>query len=288
MRHNGLFDTKPFCWAKDVDRCSLVLGLNDGSHLSCSSGTIIHRWRVTHKEVLHEATYTGLESEVLCALKTDRYIIAGADRLVALWDVETSKFLFFIHMFNAVTSLLITKDNSTVVLGSSTGVISLRRASDLSFVSSFEVRSGRIDCICELEDGSFISGGRDSSLKRWEIGTRRAQNFAEHSGWVTKVIELKRNVVVSASRDGTVRLWQVDPQCFLYVLHLWNPVCGLLMVDRDLCLFATGSDKSLEVWNERLECIQYIETDDAISTMTRLEDGSIVTGSSSSIEIRRM
>jgi len=144
-----------------------------------------------------------------------------------------------------------------------------------------------IYCICELEDGTFVIVA-DNEMKRWDMTKRTMlQTFKGHSAMIEKVIELKRDVIVSASYDKTVRMWNVSTGECLNVLTQHNAsVYGLLKL-QDGYFVSGSSDKTIRVWDENQHNIVTYQTKCGTTAMTRLEDGSIVTGDDSLIEIRK-
>jgi len=159
------------------------------------------------------------------------------------------------------------------------GGVEMRRTDDLGVViCSFKVHSARVWSICELEDGSFVSGSSDRTIKRWDGDGRLVETISGiHSSSITRVMELKSDVIVALSRDILVSIWKVSTGELLHELRLHsNSVRGLEKLSENK--FVTSSlDHTIRVWNAiDGKCIETITTDYPIEAITRVRD-SIVT-----------
>jgi len=205
------------------------------------------------------------------------------------WIIDTCECLFTLEVGCEVYSLSKSKDNKRIACGLSDGRIEMRRMSDFGCWASFHFHSGAVYSLCTLEDGSFISGSGDRTMKRWsgEDGVV-LQNFSGHRNAISRVIQLKSDVIVSASLNKVLKIWKVSSGECLHTLSLHsNLLYGLVKISDGL--FASGAeDESLRVWNERGECIETI----AIRAlkpmaMTRLGD-TIVVADKWHFEIRKL
>jgi len=112
--------------------------------------------------------------------------------------------------------MLQTKSKLYFVCGFDNGTIEIRRSNNLrAVVSSFKVQTN-IRTICELTDGSFVSGSKASDLERWNRSGTVLQTF-DHLG-VLKVIELRSDVIVSAT-DTNLKVWRVSTGECLHTLN---------------------------------------------------------------------
>jgi len=116
-----------------------------------------------------------------------------------LWNKTTSECLRSSEPDYGINCLISTKNKLHIVCGRYDGFIEMRRIDDLKCISSFGVHSRAVVCICELSDGSFVSGFRDSTIKRWNEKGIVLQTFSGHSEAVVKVIELRSDIIVASS-----------------------------------------------------------------------------------------
>jgi len=188
-----------------TNRVRGLLELDDGSIVSCSADNTAKRWLLrgsNGKVLLENGTYLGHRDWVECAIQIDdNTILTGShDRTVKVWNTTTCECL---NTLNAnVFCLLKKKNNSSFICGLGDDV---RRISDLSHISSFTVHFEIIYCLCELEDGSLVTGS-DNNWRRWDERGTRLQTFTGHSDRISGVICLERDVFLSSSYDGRVKL----------------------------------------------------------------------------------
>jgi len=129
--------------------------------------------------------------------------------------------------------LLRTKNKQFMVCGLGDDTVEFRRLNDLRVVvSSFKLPAN--GTICELTDGSFVSGSYKDRLKRWDIDGTVLQTF-DHSG-VAQVIELKNDIIVSGTADS-VKMWRVSTGECLQVSTYWWYRAALEKLSDDLFLF---------------------------------------------------
>jgi len=241
-------------------------------------------------------TYQGHLLNVLCVMERDSStLLTGSwDQTLKVWNTATFECLETIQVTDgeAVSCMLKTKEGSRFLCGLSDGSIETRRLSDLGLLCSLKIHNKRVWCLCELEDGSFVSVA-GTKMKRWKVYDTQAgkvvQTYSGHQHFVNRVIELKRDLIVSASDDCTVKMWRVSTGNCLRTLTLHSGWVGELMKIKDHGLFVSGScsDETIVVWDERGDCIETHKCKGGISAMTILRDGSIVAASQMLIEIWR-
>jgi len=268
--------------------------LDDGSFVSCSTDHTVKRWMIDdtnggneNKSLRLVGTYLGHQSIVNSAAEMDNntFVTCGFDSRLKVWNKTTCEPLHSLETVSRGFYLMRTKDKTRIVCGMSNGLVEMRRIGDLGVISSFKVHSKALVCICELEDGSFVSRSEENIVKRWDGNGTLIQNFLGSSTIVMKVIQLNSNVIVVSSRDKTVTIWKVSTGQLLHKLTFQFGICGLVKLSNDK--FVMGSwDGTLGVWNgmngERLETVS---TDYCIEAMTRLGE-SLVTANKDRIEVR--
>jgi len=210
-----------------------------------------------------------------------------------VWDTKTLESLNSVAVSrDTVTCMVWNRDKTTVYCGTTSGKIQRRTASKLQLESSYHHHfRGAVTCICELSDGSFVSGGEDRYIYQW--GNGRVTEFEGHSWTITSLIELKEDVIVSASADNILKFWRVSTVkcCKTVTLPLFaaGPSYQSIrpqLVHLPMEMFATAShDGVIRVWNIRGECVQSIETSYPIDAVMRVGQ-MIVTASRQLIEIR--
>jgi len=270
-----------------------LVGLSDGSFVSCGSEHAVKRWLIgaDPSSLSLVGTYVGHGGSVTCAAEIDdnTFVTGSYDGYLREWDKATCECLRFVFVIGAVHCLIRSRQ-SRFLCGTFTGGVEMRKVDDLGgpLIHSFKVHSSAVNCICELSDGSFVSGADNNPISRWDETGRVLQTFDGHSMSVIRVMELTRDIIVTSSWDTTVTVWEVSTGKNLHKLALHHgSVYGLVKLSEDK--FVTGStDRTIRVWNGiKGVCIETISRCSEIQAMTRLGD-SIFTSGRDRIEVRRL
>jgi len=152
-----------------------------------------------------------------------------------------------------------------------------------------------VTCICDLGDGSLLSGSRDATLKRWilsDAGFDRTSSeittFVGHTMPITGVKKLYPRsycnsettmVAASTSLDSDIRLWDLNTSGCIRVLkgHVsW--VVGTVVQLPEGGPLVTGSwDRTIRVWDPITgDCASTFRVPGAMNYLTQLRNGSIV------------
>jgi len=276
-----------------------LVALKDGSFLSCSTDGLVKRWHCSavNKDDNDEddrlrivGIYRGHGSTITCAIeKDDDTIITGArDRLLKVWNKTTCECLRTVGPLESEVMSILKYDKSILMCGLYNGQIKFFGLLRAGFRLVRSVSMGHLmTSFCKLEDDSFVILGYQDMQRRLKDGTQ-LQPFRGNSGFIHKVIELKQDVLVSVSvGDQHVKIWRVETgECLRTLTQHTMWVRGLVKLKEGY--FATGSkDKTIRVWDDEGHNITTYQTECSILAMTRLEDGSIVVGDNSRIEIRK-
>jgi len=286
------------------------LELNDGTIISCSADTTAKRWKIIRDsaEVQCVGRYEGHSKPVFCAVEkgNNNVLVTGsADETLKEWDIASCECIGSHSTQSGVTALIQTRDRSNIVCGLYNGTIEVRNTSELSVVvSQFCFHSiHAVWSLCELRDGTFVSGDQSGNLKRWkndkEGGEEKVfQHFNGHGKRINQVIELRNDVILSASNDRKVMVWKIPPEeesslCspVLFPLIHISRVFGVVRLSEER--FASVVEQSIRVhdFNEKARAegapleVEHITTRVAMSAARRLRDGSILVASNSRFEI---
>jgi len=252
-----------------------LVGLSDGSFVTCSLDNTAKRWLIneTDNTLRLAGTFVGHSHSVMCAVEKDRNsIITGSiDKTIIVWDTSTFELLDTINVGRVIYCLMKTNDSTKIVYGLSNGVIGFRESSNLDLISSFKCHTRSVLCLCELEDGSFVSGSEDKTLKRWNSEGTVLQSFAGHSSPVRHVIELNNNTIVSGT-DDFLKIFQVSSgRCTHTLTPHSSFLSGLVKLSKDK--FVSGSyDKTIRMWNNRGDPLETVRAEHDIEKMLRLGD----------------
>jgi len=290
-----------------------LLALSDGSIVTCSEDTTAKRWLIgflptivdDHNDEHYDdeykdnntpklvGTFSGHQHWVYCAVEKDStsIITASSDTTLKEWDIASCECLRTVSVDPPVHCMIKAKSKPMIVCGSWGGGIALRRTSDLSIISSFEFHSSHeIHALCELGDGTFISGSY-GYMKHWNESGEELRTFSWQPVRIIQIMSLKRDIIVTASDDGkkgaTTKIWKVSTgECLHTDTRSTHLVQGLVKLS-DSHFVSGSSDEMIEVWNDKGECFQTIEANHCIDWMTRVGD-VLVTVNAVQLEIRRL
>jgi len=231
--------------------------------------------------------------DIRCVVDKDdnTLITASGDCTLTEWNITTCETLRSLIVEGVVWCMVRAKRSSVIVCGLGNGWIQLRSSSDLALISTFKMHWGDgIYCCCELGNGSFVTGGEwDKTLKRWssDDGTVLMNFTTSNSDSIWTVAELNSDIIVSVDMSSTIILWNISTGDRLHTLTLHSDtVCSLVKLSTNK--FVSGSnDKTIRVWDYKGNCIETIQTEDAIGAIARSGD-DFITFHERGIAIRRL
>jgi len=145
----------------------------------------------------------------------------------------------------------------------------------------------------ELNDGSFVSGSHDKTVKRWCItntdSNRRTLQlvgtFVGHHSAVTSVAEIDNNTIVTLSSDKTLKVWNTtNYQCLDTLQTSFEVDC--MMKTRDKLRIVCGSILN-KTEMRRVSDLELVSSFNIPSyCIDELEDGTFLSGSYDSTVIR--
>jgi WD40 repeat protein/serine/threonine protein kinase len=175
-------------------------------------------WDLDRGEAL--ARFRRSEAAILAvafAGDANRFIAAGQDRVVAMWDTQSSAqpaFTYDGHQ-GAVQALAYAARSGLIVSGGNDRRI---RLWDGASVDALRVYRGHRDAITALAfspDGRlFASAGLDGSIRLWSVASYRLQrSLSGHAAPVTGLaFGPSGDQLASTGGDGTLRIWDLRRQ----------------------------------------------------------------------------
>jgi len=230
-----------------------------------------------YSNAIHDEVYwADTDGNTLVTVEAD---LAAEDSTIKVWNKTTCESLFQVSLGQLVSSIVMTRDGSTLLCSFYNWTIQFRRTSDNFRVFKTiqlpeDQRVGDMTIYCELEDGTFILDSQ-WEFQRWDFSKETTlQIFTGHEYHVFYVIELKTDVIVSSSQDNII-IWRVSTGERLHKLTSSSEIRGLVKLSDGF--FATGESFKIRLWNEHGHNYATYSTEDKVRSMIRLVDGSIVT-----------
>lgn len=151
-------------------------------------------------------------------------------------------------------------------------------------VMNFNDHEAAVWAVKMLPDkGLMLTGSADKTIKLWKAG-KCERTYIGHKDCVRCVAILTDEEFLSCSNDGTIRRWILSGDCIqIYEGHT-NFVYSIAVIPGLTDLFvSSGEDRSVKVWKDG-KCEQTIMMPcQSIWSVTLLNNGDIVAGSSDSI-----
>jgi len=101
-----------------------------------------------------------------------------------------------------------------------------------------------------LNDGTFISGSSDNTIKLWNKDkTTPERTYEGHTGPLWALAVLDDKTFISGSEDRTIKLWKIGKTTALrtYKGHT-NIVCALAVLEPHSFISASA-DKTIKLWS---------------------------------------
>lgn len=133
------------------------------------------------------------------------------------------------------------------------------------------------------EHGLMLTGSADKTIKMWKAGTCQ-RTFTGHTDCVRGLAVLSAVEFLSSSNDCTIRRWIGTGECLQVYTGHTSFIYGIAALpDEGGSFVSVGEDRSLRIWKEG-ECSQVITLPaQSVWSVTCLNNGDIVTGSSDGI-----
>ena len=106
---------------------------------------------------------------------------------------------------------------------------------------------GNNEVICQLDDGTILSGSDDKRIKFWK-NYECENTFKAHNHSVRAICQLDDNHFISGSFDKTIKIWDYENLKCVQTLteHINNVICLIKIQDNK---FASCScDKTIKIW----------------------------------------
>lgn len=183
-----------------------------------------------------------------------RFVSAGADNTLRLWDLSTGAELQIFTGHSAfVNAIALSPDENTFYSGSANGSIFAWNATTGEKLGEFAGHEGPVNTLDRNPDGKLlVSGAGDGTIKVWDAQTRDLVNSLDgHNGAVnTLVITDDGQQVISGGADRSIRIWDLQTGEQVNVLEGHDSYINAIAVSPDgRFLFSASADQTLRRWD---------------------------------------
>ncbi|BAM81452.1 unknown WD-40 protein [Cyanidioschyzon merolae strain 10D] len=248
---------------------SLLTGSNDGSVRVSDPRTGENRLEL-------RGDFGGQVYASLVTPTSDAVVVACGDGKIYVYDTETVKGpqkevrlaarlrrTMEAHGSNAVLSLAITKDGSTLVSGSVGRDIVKHDMKSGEELGRFVGHEGYVYSLAISRDNTLLaSGSGDETVRVWNMKECTCiHTLTEHIGWVWGVdFHPKRDILASGSNDRTICLWNPQTGELLQKIETFEHVYCLQFapITGRFLLCGTSGEKPLRIYDMEKNYAEYL------------------------------
>ncbi len=225
----------------------------------------IYVWSVEGEEILCMRGHKIWAWSVVFHIDSITLATAGRDKIIYLWNIETSQCLrSFEGHTDGVRSLAFNSDGSILASGSSDKTVRLWDVNTGECRQILEEHTDIIRSVAFSPDGcTLASASFDKTIRLWNISTGKCINILQ--GHTDKLRSLAwnpdGNILVSSGVDRTVRLWSVKTGECLKILHEHTDVVSSVVFNPNGKQVASSSyDKTIKLWDVNTgQCVTTLE-----------------------------
>lgn len=154
-------------------------------------------------------------------------------------------------------------------------------------VQEFIGHNNIVVCLVQVNNDSFVSGSRDTTLKQWDLKNGLClSSFLGHIDWVlcatklqTTTTNISAALLASGSCDGTIRIWRMENQQCVRIINVNAVGVVRICTLQDGTIASLSRDKTVNIWNpssgERVRILKGHTS--IIDSMIELSNGILVT-----------
>jgi WD40 repeat protein len=209
-------------------------------------------WRTNDGEKIRDlAGHSNWIQTLVLTADGLRAYSSGLDKQILAWNLATGEKLpFQINAENAVTSLLLAKQEQHLIAGTNDGQVKIWDSRSGDFMTSWFAHEGGVHGLAAT-DRLLVSAGEDGIGRLWDgLNGSGIRQFVGHSGRVTRVaINPTGERVITAGVDRTVRIWETATGNLLHTLVGHERAVNCMILTPDGRSIITGSDdKTIKIW----------------------------------------
>ena len=212
-----------------------------------SSDRKIHRWNFTQQKInTLVGNFEGVK--LIGGYKNARCILYQGKSTVLHWDISKSRLIrsFEVEDANCMAEI----DQDQYVLGGE-GCITILDTSTGQRLVKFDNVPELIRCVASLNDGRFVLGASDKTLRIWSLALETEVRVLRGHEGIVECVAVSRDSkrCVSGSGDYTLREWDLTTYKHLGVIGTHEAiVTSVVMLGSTKCASAAW-DQTLYLWD---------------------------------------
>jgi WD40 repeat protein len=228
----------------------------DGSTIvSGSDDNTVRVWDAESGELRHnlEGHTLGPVSAVAISRDGGTIISSAVESTVRVWDAKSGELRYNLEgLTNWVSTLAISRDRSTIVLGGE-NTVRVRDAKSGELWHNLEGHTEPVFAVAISRDGgTIVSGSGDNTVRVWDAESGELRHSLEGHLWSVNAVAISRDggTIVSGSNDNTVRVWDAESGELRHNLEGHFGSVNAVAISRDGGTIVSGSnDNTVRVWD---------------------------------------
>jgi WD40 repeat protein len=266
---------------------SLTISSDNSYFLSASIDKTIKKWKL--KQARQEKVVNQHANWVQSVFLTNdkRYILSSSGKFVKLWDLVSNEPAGEFEHPDAVSSLVLSKDNKFFVTGGKNKIVYIWNLEEKRLETTYEGHTDIVTAVAITSDDRYIvSAGADKVIRVWSKQTSACLMVLE--GHSAAILSLQftpdHAILISCSMDKTIKSWDLSSGNNLFTLegHSDQITSAAYVPGPEPLIISASFDKTIRIWNfneRRLEDILEGHTEGIKSMLITPDNNYILTGS---------
>lgn len=187
-------------------------------------------------------------------LSKNHFYAADGEGTLSIWNTQTLELLIQLPFdCGKIRRIIPSEDGNLIYLCCQDGKFRSIETNYFNLTEEIMAHTDGVGTFLELNNNSFITGGKDAHIKLWNTQTKTCfKSIPAHNYMIYDLIRLNDTVVISVSRDKTIKIWDAENLSILQRLDLKkgghrHSVNCVVKIDDNT--FATASDDArIIVW----------------------------------------
>ncbi|NES92398.1 MAG: WD40 repeat domain-containing protein, partial [Okeania sp. SIO2B9] len=234
----------------------------DGQKFAACKSYQIKVWRFGETNPIHElgktllSNFFDFEGFDSVTFSPDGKVLAASDNQdIKLWDVETGKEIAKLSGHSDKVTCVAFHPKNKLFLASCSydKTIKVWNIADGECLGTLKKHKDAVITVVFSPDGKLLaSGGKDNSIKLWNLGKGETDELRQHSKAVTCLMfSPDGKNLISGGEDGKILDWKLsDKESQLFPEEHRRGVTSIAMSPDGKTVISSGRDQTIKVWRK--------------------------------------
>ena len=232
---------------KEENKILCLLEFEPNMILTGTQSELINLYNISQNKKID--SFKGHLLSVNCLVKLNAKYFASAsnDKDIRIWNYYNRSCERTLKGHNNNIFCLIQLNNkSQICSGSADKTAKLWEWETGKYLGTLPHQSW-VKSLCQLSDGSIITGGDDKIIKIW-LNYKELKTFNEHKDSVKCLCNIDNRYIASGSFDNTIKIWDLTKnKCIQTITEHSDKVVCLLNHSKGY-LISCSNDKTIKFW----------------------------------------